>query len=126
MSYEMINTENAPSAIGPYSQAVKSGNMLFVSGQLPINPQTMELVGGSIGDQTKMVMENIGAILKEAGCTFNDIAKTTIFLTDLGNFAEVNQAYGEYFTENKPARACFQVSKLPKDAEIEIEAIVVL
>lgn len=126
MSYEMINTEKAPKAIGPYSQGVRAGNMLFISGQLPIDPETMELVGGSIENQTKKVMENIGAILKEAGCTFNDIAKTTIFLTDLGNFAEVNKAYGEYFTINKPARACFEVSKLPKEAEIEIEAIVVL
>lgn len=125
MTYKMINTEKAPKAIGPYSQGVMAGNMLFISGQLPIDPETMELVGGSIENQTKKVMENIEAILKEVGATFNDIVKTTIFLTDLGNFAEVNKAYGEYFNTNKPARACIEVSKLPKDAEIEIEAIVI-
>ena len=118
-----ISTQNAPAAIGPYSQGVAAGSMVFVSGQLPIVPETGELHTGSIGEQTAQSMRNIEAILAEAGCTLKDVVKTTIFLKDMGDFAEVNAAYGKFFTENPPARACVQVAKLPKDAPVEIEAI---
>lgn len=120
---KILSTTNAPAAIGPYSQGVQAGNMVFVSGQLPIVPATGELLNDTVGEQTKQCMNNIMAILAEAGCTLADVVKTTIFLKDLGNFAEVNAAYGQFFQENPPARACVQVAKLPKDADIEIEVI---
>lgn len=120
---KILSTTNAPAAIGPYSQGVQAGNMVFVSGQLPIVPATGELLNDTVGEQTKQCMNNIMAILAEAGCTLTDVVKTTIFLKDLGNFAEVNAAYGQFFQENPPARACVQVAKLPKDADIEIEVI---
>ena len=119
----VLETKNAPAAIGPYSQGVAAGSMVFVSGQLPIVPETGELHTGSIGEQTAQSMRNIEAILAEAGCTLKDVVKTTIFLKDMGDFAEVNAAYGKFFTENPPARACVQVAKLPRDARIEIEVI---
>ena len=119
----VLETKNAPAAIGPYSQGVAAGNVVFVSGQLPILPETGELHTGSIGEQKAQSMRNIEAILAEAGCTLKDVVKTTIFLKDMGDFAEVNAAYGKFFTENPPARACVQVAKLPKDARVEIEAI---
>ena len=119
----VLETKNAPAAIGPYSQGVAAGNVVFVSGQLPIVPETGELHTGSIGEQTAQSMRNIEAILAEAGCTLKDVVKTTIFLKDMGDFAEVNAAYGKFFTENPPARACVQVAKLPRDARIEIEVI---
>ena len=120
---KILNTTNAPAAIGPYSQGVQCGNMVFVSGQLPIIPATGALLEGSVGDMTTQSMKNIEAILAEAGCTLKDVVKTTIFLKDLNDFAEVNAAYAAFFPENPPARACVQVAKLPKDAKVEIEAI---
>ena len=122
---KILSTTKAPAAIGPYSQGVQAGNMVFVSGQLPIDPATGELVQESIGEQTKQCMCNIMAILAEAGCTLTDVVKTTIFLKDMADFAEVNAAYALYFAANPPARACVQVAKLPKDADIEIEVIAV-
>ena len=119
-----LNTANAPAAIGPYAQGVQAGNMVFVSGQLPIVPATGELHSGSVGEMTCQSMNNIAAILAEAGCTLKEV-KATIFLKDLGDFAEVNAAYATFFPENPPARACVQVAKLPKDARVEIEAIAV-
>ena len=119
----VLETKNAPAAIGPYSQGVAAGSMVFVSGQRPIVPETGELHTGSIGEQTAQSMRNIEAILAEAGYTLKDVVKTTIFLKDMGDFAEVNAAYGKFFTENPPARACVQVAKLPRDARIEIEVI---
>ena len=121
----ILSTQNAPAAIGPYSQGVQAGNMVFVSGQLPIVPATGELLNENIGEQTKQCLNNIMAILAEAGCTLTDVVKTTIFLKDMADFAEVNAAYALFFVENPPARACVQVAKLPKDADIEIEVIAV-
>ena len=122
---QVLETKNAPAAIGPYSQGIAAGSMVFVSGQLPIVPETGELHPDDIGEQTAQSMRNIAAILKEAGCTLQDVVKTTIFLKDLSDFAQVNAAYAAFFPENAPARACVQVAKLPKDARVEIEAIAV-
>lgn len=119
----ILNTPNAPAAIGPYSQGVQCGSMVFVSGQLPFVPANGELLTGSVGDMTRQCMKNIEAILAEAGCTLADVVKTTIFLKDLNDFGEVNAAYAAFFPENAPARACVQVAKLPRDARVEIEAI---
>ncbi|MBI1269148.1 hypothetical protein GC174_01815 [bacterium] len=118
-----IHTDKAPQAIGPYSQAVKCNGFVFVSGQIPINPATGDLLEGSIGDKTKLVMENIGRILEEAGTSFDKVVKTTIYLTDLNEFNEVNKIYGEFFSSHKPARATVQVARLPKDVSVEIDAI---
>ena len=120
---KIISTNKAPSAIGPYSQAVVHGNTLFVSGQLPVDPATGELVAGDIALQTTKAMENIKEIVESAGGNMSNILKTSILLTDLSNFAKVNEAYAAFFPENPPARVCYQVSALPKGAEIEIDAI---
>ncbi|WP_457625073.1 RidA family protein [Persephonella sp.] len=120
---QMIETEKAPKAIGPYSQAVKYENLLFVSGQIAIDPETQEFAGGSVEEQTKRVMENIRAILEEAGLTFNHVLKTTIYLKNINDFQKVNEVYGGYFKEHKPARATVEVSNLPKGALVEIEVI---
>jgi len=119
---EVISTSKAPAAIGPYSQAIKTGGLIFVSGQLPID-ESGNLSTGTITEQTKIVMNNVSEILKAAGSGLDKIVKTTILLTDLGVFGEVNEAYGEFFTNEPPARACFQVAALPKNAQIEIEVI---
>lgn len=124
MTKEVINTNNAPEAIGPYSQGVIVGDFVYTSGQIPLNPVTGELVT-DIKLATKQSMENIKAILEEAGASLNNVVKTSIFLKDLNDFEAVNEVYGTYFIENKPARSCVQVAKLPKDAVIEIEAIAV-
>ena len=124
MTKEVINTNNAPEAIGPYSQVVIVGDFVYTSGQIPLNPATGELVT-DIKLATKQSMENIKAILEEAGTSLNNVVKTSIFLKDLNDFEAVNKVYGTYFIENKPARSCVQVAKLPKDAVIEIEAIAV-
>lgn len=121
-----LSTPKAPAAIGPYAQGVAAaGSMVFVSGQLPIVPETGELCTGTMAEQTEQSMNNVAAILAEAGCTLADVVKTTIFLKDLGDFAEVNGAYAKFFPADPPARACVQVAKLPKDARVEIEAIAV-
>lgn len=124
MTKEVINTNNAPEAIGPYSQGVIVGDFVYTSGQIPLNPVTGELVT-DIKLATKQSMENIKAILEEAGTSLNNVVKTSIFLKDLNDFEAVNEVYGTYFIENKPAISCVQVAKLPKDAVIEIEAIAV-
>lgn len=124
MTKEVINTNNAPEAIGPYSQVVIVGDFVYTSGQIPLNPATGELVT-DIKLATKQSIENIKAILEEAGTSLNNVVKTSIFLKDLNDFEAVNEVYGTYFIENKPARSCVQVAKLPKDAVIEIEAIAV-
>lgn len=124
MTKEVINTNNAPEAIGPYSQGVIVGDFVYTSGQIPLNPVTGELVT-DIKLATKQSIENIKAILEEAGTSLNNVVKTSIFLKDLNDFEAVNEVYGTYFIENKPARSCVQVAKLPKDAVIEIEAIAV-
>ena len=123
MGKQIVYTKDAPAAIGPYSQGVKIGNLLFTSGQIPINPATGELVNDNIVEATERVMENLKAILEEAGTTFEKVVKTTILLSDMNDFQKVNEIYGKYFTHEQPARSCFQVAKLPKDALVEIEVI---
>lgn len=122
---EFINTKNAPAAIGPYSQGVKVNNMLFISGQIPINPQTGELVLNSIEDETNLVLNNLKNIVEYAGFSLTDIVKVTIFIRDMNNFAKINTIYESFFGSHKPARAVVEVSRLPKDVDIEIEAICV-
>lgn len=119
----IIYTENAPKAIGPYSQAVEINGMLFISGQVPIDPLTSKIVEGGIKEQTEQVMKNIGAILAEAGFAFSDVIKSTCLLSDMDNFAAMNEVYGKYYPENSPARAAYGVVKLPLGALIEIETI---
>ena len=120
---KIINTTNAPAPIGPYNQAVEAGGLLFVSGQIPSNPATGEIVTSGIKDEAKQVMENIGAILTAAGLSFANVVKTTIFLTDMGTFAQVNEVYGGYFTNDFPARETVQVPALPKNVNVEISVI---
>jgi len=122
---KIINTNNAPAPIGPYSQAVAANGFLFVSGQIPSNPATGEIVSGDIKTEAKQVMENIKAILTEAGLNFSNIVKTSIFLTDMGNFAQVNEVYGTYFTDQFPARETVQVAALPKNVNVEISVIAI-
>ena len=122
---ETIHTDNAPKAIGPYSQAVKAGNMLFVSGQIPIDPKTGELSSGTISEQTKLVLTNIGTILKAAGYGYENVVKTTCLLADISDFADMNKVYAEFFKQNPPARSAFAVKDLPKGARLEIEVIAI-
>ena len=121
---KIIQTDKAPKAIGPYSQAVEVNNTLYISGQLPMDPETMEMPA-TIGEQAEQVMENIGAILKEAGYDFKDVVKSTIFLNDIKDFQKMNGIYGQYYQENPPARSAYEVANLPKGAKIEIETIAV-
>ena len=124
MSKEIISTENAPQAIGPYSQAVKAGGLMFISGQIPLNPETGDLVSGSIEDEANQVLQNIKSICEAAGHGMEEIVKITIFLTDLGNFATVNEVMKKHFSEPYPARATVEISGLPLGVNVEIEAIV--
>ena len=118
----IIASPKAPKAIGPYSQAIELNGTLFISGQLPVNPESGEIPAG-IEAQTHQALNNIGAILEEAGLTFNDVAKTTVLLQDINDFAAMNAVYAEYFPQDKPARVCYQVAALPKGALTEIDAI---
>jgi 2-iminobutanoate/2-iminopropanoate deaminase len=118
-----IRTTQAPAAIGPYSQAIRSGDLLFTSGQIPLDPATGNIVDGDITAQTQRVMANLAAVLAAAGVTFADVVKTTIFLVDMADFAKVNAVYGEHFTAAPPARSTVAVARLPKDARVEIEMI---
>ena len=120
--FKVIQTSNAPAAIGPYSQALIHGNMLYSSGQIPINPENGQVVEGDIKAQTLQVMKNISAILEEAGLSFTDVIKTTCFIKDMNDFAAFNEVYAEYFT-GKPARSCVEVARLPKDVLCEVEII---
>ena len=126
MSKEIISTENAPQAIGPYSQAVKAGNLMFISGQIPLDPKTGDLVSESIEDQAKQVLDNVKSICEASGNSLDDIVKISIFLTDLSNFSVVNDVMKEYFSEPYPARATVEVSGLPLGVNVEIEAIVLI
>ena len=117
---KIINTTKAPAPIGPYSQAVLAGNTLYISGQIALDMTTNKLIKGSIKDETRYIMEYMKFILEEAGMTFDNVAKTTIFLKDLNNFVQVNEAYGSFFTKDFPARATIEASRLPKDANVEI------
>ena len=123
MTREIVSTQETPMAIGPYSQAVKHDGFVFVSGQVPLDPSSGELVDGSVAEQTRRVMENLGAVLKAAGAGFENVVKVTAFLTDMNDFAEFNDAYGEYFRSQPPARATVGVSGLPKNARVEVECI---
>lgn len=122
---EVVATEKAPGAIGPYSQAVKVNGMVFCSGQIPIDPATGEFVSGGIAEQTEQVFKNLGEVLKAAGASFDSVVKTSVFLADMGDFAAMNEIYGRYFDSNKPARATVQAARLPKDALVEIDCIAV-
>ena len=120
---QIIHTEKAPAAIGPYSQAVKAGNLLFVSGQIPIDPATGVFAGEDITTQTRQSLRNVQAILEEAGYSLSDVVKATVLLADMQDFAAMNAVYAEFFTANCPARAAFAVKDLPKGAKVEIEVI---
>jgi 2-iminobutanoate/2-iminopropanoate deaminase len=120
---KVIATKNAPGAIGPYSQAIEVNGMLFISGQIPINPATGNIVEGGIYEQTEQVMKNLEGILTEAGYTFDNVVKSTCLLSDMANFAAMNEVYGKRFAQNPPARAAFAVRTLPKEVLVEIEMI---
>lgn len=123
MSKLVVHTHKAPQAIGPYSQAVRAGNMVFVSGQIPLNPETNEMVSGTIGEETHRVMMNLRAILEEAGMDLSNVIKTTIFLKTMDDFAQVNEVYASYFKGDYPARETVAVAGLPKNARVEISVI---
>lgn len=123
---EAVSTKAAPAAIGPYSQAVRSGNMLFLSGQIPLDPATGSMVPGGIEAQTRQVFTNIGAILEAAGASFDHVVSATVYVADLNDFAKVNEIYATYFTAPAPARATVQVARLPKDSLVEIQITAVL
>ncbi|MCY6369155.1 RidA family protein [Clostridium ganghwense] len=125
MEKVIISTNKAPGAIGPYSQAVKAGNLVFTSGQLPINTETGEMPA-TIEEQTRQSLENVKVIIEEAGSSMDKVLKTTVLLSDIKNFGKMNEVYNEYFKENYPARSAFQVGKLPKDALVEIEVIALI
>ena len=118
-----VSSADAPKAIGPYSQAVRAGQLLFLSGQVPLDPATGQIVDGDIAAQTRRVFENLAAVLEAGGRSFADVVRTTVFLADMNDFAAVNEVYGTYFTEPYPARATVQVARLPKDARVEIDLI---
>ncbi len=122
----IVSIAQAPAAIGPYSQAVKAGGFLFVSGQIPIVPATGELASGGVEGQTKQVLENLMAILNSQGLTADHVVKTTVFIKDMNDFGKINAVYGQYFSKQAPARACVEVSRLPKDVLVEVEAMAVL
>ncbi|HHZ03147.1 MAG TPA: RidA family protein [Tissierellia bacterium] len=123
---EIIQTNNAPGAVGPYSQGIKTGNTIYVSGQLPINPSTGELYRGDIKEETKISLMNVKAILEAAGATMNNVVKCTLYIKDMDQFGQINEVYGEIFGNHKPARVCVEVARLPKDANVEIDAIAVI
>ena len=123
MKKKIIATPKAPAAIGPYSQAIRIGDFLYTSGQISLDPESMEMITGDIEVETEKVLKNIEAILKEDGLNLNNIIKTTVYLTDLSEFARMNQVYESFFTDTKPARACVQVAALPKGAKVEIDVV---
>ena len=122
---EIITAANAPKAAGPYSTAVRQNGFVFLSGQIPLDPKSGQLVTGSIEEQTERVLENLKAVLQAAGLCFEDVVKTTVFLKDMGNFARMNEIYAKYFSANPPARSTVEVARLPRDVQVEIEAIAI-
>ncbi|MGL4947586.1 MAG: RidA family protein [Cetobacterium sp.] len=122
---KFINTTKAPAAIGPYSQAVEVNGTLYVSGQIPFVPETMSVISDDVKEQTRQSLENVKAILEEAGYTLNDVVKAGVFIKDMNDFASINEVYSEYLGEVKPARACVEVARLPRDVKVEIEVIAV-
>ncbi|MFH1373673.1 MAG: RidA family protein [bacterium] len=123
---EIIKTDGAPAAIGPYSQAVRCGNMLFCSGQIPLDPKTGETVGITAAEQARQVLDNLSAVIRQAGGSMANVVKTTLFLADMDDFAAVNEVYGSYFDQEPPARSTVEVARLPKDVKVKIDAIAVL
>ena len=123
---QSVSTESAPKAIGPYSQAIRAGSMLFLSGQIPLDPSTGQLVEGDIAEQTHRVFKNLSAILDAAGASFEQVVRTTVYLADMNDFAAMNAVYGTYFTSPAPARSTVQAARLPKDARIEIDLFAVV
>ncbi len=123
MQKEIVRTDGAPRAIGPYSQAVRAGGLVFCSGQIPLDPATMTVVGGGVAEQTRRVLQNLGAVLDAAGASLGTVVKTTVFLKDMNDFAAMNEAYAEFFPSDPPARATVEVARLPKDVRVEIEVI---
>jgi len=123
MNHKIISTDQAPKAIGPYSQAVIANGFAFLSGQIPLDPATGQLVDGDIAAQTGRVLENLKAVLEAAGCSFASVVKTTVYLKDMGEFAKMNEVYGRYFTADPPARATVEAARLPRDVRVEIDCI---
>ena len=123
MTRKVLSTDGAPKAIGPYSQGIDSGSLVFLSGQIPLDPATGQMVGGGIGEQTDRILKNLEAVLKASGLTLNHVVRTTVFLVDLGDFAAMNEVYARHFPKDPPARSTVQVAALPKGARIEIDAI---
>ncbi|GFN22323.1 RidA family protein [Thermanaeromonas sp. C210] len=126
MDKTVINTDRAPAAIGPYSQAIKVGNLIFTSGQIPLDPATGQIVPGGVAEQAERVLENLKAVLAAAGAGLEQVVKTTVYIKDMEDFGVVNEVYGRYFTKEPPARSCVEVARLPKDVLVEIEAIAVV
>ncbi len=126
MTRDVIATENAPKAIGPYSQGIKANGFVFCSGQIPVNPETGELVKGSITEQTRQSLSNVRGVIEAAGSLMEKVVKVTVFLDNMNDFAEMNEEYAKWFTDNPPARAAVEVARLPKDVGVEIEAIAIL
>ncbi|MGB7604447.1 MAG: RidA family protein [Lutisporaceae bacterium] len=120
---EVISTTKAPAAIGPYSQAVKLGNVIYTSGMLPLVPETMQIVEGDIQQQTRQVLDNLKALLESVNSSLDKVVKTTVFIKNMNDFPKINEVYAEYFNSKQPARSCVEVARLPKDAQIEIEVI---
>ena len=123
MSLQSVHTDNAPAAIGPYSQAIRAGDMLFVSGQIPLDPKTGEIVGGTAAEQAVQVLKNLAAVVQEGGSAMDRVIRTTIFLADMADFAAVNELYAKAFGDHRPARACVAVRELPKSVRVEIDCI---
>ncbi len=126
MQKEVIFTEKAPAAIGPYSQAIKFGNMVYTSGMIPVVPETGEVAQGDAAAQTEQVLKNLNEVLAKAGTSFDNVIKTTVFIKNMGDFAAINEVYKKYFTSNFPSRSCVEVARLPKDVLVEIECIAVI
>lgn len=125
MKLKVVSTDKAPQAIGPYSQGMDTGQIIYTSGQLGIDPQNGELISTSIEDEARQSLENVKAVLSEAGAELEDVIKTTVFVKDLNQFTNINEVYAEFFSDHKPARSCVEVARLPKDGNIEIEAIAI-
>ncbi len=123
---QAVSTPSAPQAVGPYSQAIRAGSLLFVSGQIPIDPATGQVIAGDAAAQTRRVMENIGEILKAAGTSFDKVVRTTVYLADIAEFAAMNEVYGQFFSAPGPARSTIQAARLPRDAKVEIDVIALL
>ena len=121
-----MHTDGAPAAIGPYSQAIVAGNLVFTAGQIPLDPKTMQMVEGDVAAQTERVLENIKAVLEAAGASLSSVVKTTVFLKDMNDFSAMNEVYARYFGDHRPARSTVEVARLPRDARVEIEAIAVV